>query len=452
MRTRPSQILKDHHAEPLSPLKQADKNSKLQNRQSNMPLFNLFSKPKVEKSRGYAEQGLSPVASRRGLDGDRSNPDFSLSAGNGKGRDELPRAQSALSFRGKASRTTGSPKNGNPTSHGAQPRKNAAWEAPPLFQAYPQSIKHGMLGVSLMTAESVLQKSKSRMATGTHGSGGKSAPRGSLEDTGSTDTRRGAKTTMRHVANGAVGYVELPRKIFVLATSGYLLQYAESGPSNRLPERLLELGEESAAYACDLIPGKHHVLQVSQAVDSSGVMIANSGGIFAKLGMRSAAAKRITSHFLLVMPDAREMESWMAAIRLEIEGLSKNARPKTGVGPASKSAAASASGFDELKKMPSMSHRYQVKRDPTSPRLVEKPSADAFDTLLPPPRIMDDDENSAADTIEGIENDAERLAEEAKSQPRKKTRDHDTQSTTSSAAGGDHGHFEDELSNGLTTV
>ena len=244
----------------------------------------------------------------------------------------------------------------------------------------------------------------------------------------SVDTKRGPRPSLRHVAHGSSTYVELPRKIFVLVTSGYLLQYAETGPSDRLPEKMLHLGKESAAFACDLVPGKHYVLQVSQAVDQEGVLIANGGSIFSKLGIRSAAAKRMTSSFLLVMPNAREMESWMTSIRQEIEYLGGKkivpdpvAKPKT---------SDAAEKLNELKKSPS--HRYQIKRNPSKVANVTSPTRTTFQ--VPSPKVEADKSDSDTATIDGIEIEASQLDKEGEEAAVRNRAISDAPSMTSSGA------------------
>ena len=262
VRSRKSHLSDKHDAPPASPVKEAELRPRLQERPSKMSLFSIFSKPKVEKARGYAEQGLQPTLNLKHANASKATF-FSRSGQDDQVSELQPRTASAMSFRQHmarpASRATNKPP---PTT--APLRRGVPFEAPPLFQAYPQAVKAGSLQVSMMTAETVLQKSKSRKPAG---QAFEPVPRGSVEDSGSIDTRRSAKTTFRHVTDTSISNVDLPKKILVLVTSGYLLQYAESGPSNRLPERVLQLGKESAAFACDLIPGKHHVLQISQAVD-----------------------------------------------------------------------------------------------------------------------------------------------------------------------------------------
>ncbi|KAK4544535.1 hypothetical protein LTR36_004107 [Oleoguttula mirabilis] len=445
LRTRPSQALENYNAEPL---KDAAPHPQLQQRASMMSLFSLFSKPKVERARGYAEQGLAVPSAQTG---NASSLDLLAQVrSNDASRDAPPRAASAMSFRNVTKSASTKPKAKVAAAQLAQSTRKAPWIPPPLFQAYPQSTKHGALEMSTMTVEAVLQKSKSRRIGALQLSTAETAPREreSVEDAGSMDTRRTARSTLRHVANGLTTHAELPKKIFVLVTSGYLLQYAESGPSNRLPERVLELGKDSAAFACDLVPGKHYVLQVSQAVDQQGVIIASSGSLLSKLGIRSAAAKRMTSNLLLVMPNVEEMNSWMVTIRAEIQTLGgREATHSTATRPRTRPTAESNDSFDELKEVPSRSHRYQARRDPSNISLVSKPSTETPDMLPPPPRVKDDDERSETGTMEGIELEADALAEEARSSPAKAHHDPDAQSICSSIAMSEQQHQLSSLRN-----
>ncbi|KAI7228833.1 hypothetical protein KC330_g7734 [Hortaea werneckii] len=394
-----------------------------------MSLFSLFSKPKVEKAHGYAESGIIPLPSRRALDEDGSRHSrqyLSTPVGTRDGEDPPFRAPSALSFRGRGNKSHRI-KNATPVPQVS--RKHVPNEALPLFQAFPQATKYGVLEVSTMSAETVLQKSRSRRTAGSQSSIGDGFSRASVEDTGSMDTRRAAKTTMKHFASGSISHEELPSKMFVLINSGYLLQYREDGPSNRLPEKVLELGEESAAFACDLIPGKHHVLQVSQAVDSQGVMLAPTSSLLSRLRFRSAADKLPASHFLLVMPSAKEMEKWMAALREEIEGVGgKEARVDTAVTPWTEEATGR-DRFNELKKTPSKSHRYRVNRESSFAVLPEN-----IERSESRQSGLQDEEKSETATLDGIERQADQLAEGAQTSLHRNAPEHDAQSTSSSIA------------------
>lgn len=425
LRTRPSQLLGHDHAEPLSPLT----DSALPRRppatlpSSSMSLFHLFSKPKVERARGYAEAGLA--APPTFADAHASRDHLALHVGPHAPRDPPPRAPSAMSS--WTTSTKASQKNGSRSQAPSHDRKGGPCEPPPLFQAFPQARKHGVLEVSSVGAETVLQKSKSRKPTAVQLASAERVRRASVEEHGSTETKRTAKTAMRHVANGHQTHVELPKKIIILSTTGCLLQYAESGPSDRLPERILQLGKDSAAFACDLIPGKHYVLQISQTVDQQGVVIAHSNSLLSKLGFRSSAAKRETSNILLVMPNAADMGAWMVSIREEITSLGGTAvRPSTALRQKSEDGET----FNDLKKTPSRSKRYQVTRQAGKAAAGDAPS-DAIDIPPAPPKF-DDDHQSDTNTIDGIEQEAEQLAEEGVSSPQKCAPEAGVQSARSS--------------------
>ena len=447
LRVRPSEYLEN--AEPLSPLNLSLQSPPLPT-SPKMSLFHLFSRPKVERQRGYAEKGVDVSQPQPTKQAAASTPNLVVHV-QPPANNEL-RAPTPMSLPSSRSKSPGKVTFKEPLPRDPAERRSGIFEPPPLFQAYPQSMKDGLLEVSDFSPQTVLHKTKGKKS--------KADTDGVGEDAMSYRTKKSAKSSFRHVGNGASVNVELPRKIFVLVTSGYLLQYAESGPSDRLPEKMLHLGKESAAFACDLLPGKHYVLQVSQAVDQEGVVIASSSSIFSKLGIRSAAAKRMTSGFLLVMPSGKEMESWMSALRQEIEHLGgKRTRPDAAVRPKT------AETGTDLKKTPSQSHRYQVRRNPakvtnvTSPNrstamasptqamfslqsptlstfMVPSPTLSSFPMPSPSksPKIEDEKEDdSDTATIDGIEMEASKLDEEGpKASPRKR-RTSDTPSMSSSA-------------------
>ena len=406
LRIRPEHILEN--AEPPSPLNFSLKSGTSgQTSTSKMSLFNLFSKPKVERTRGYTEKGLDvphvpPIpASLASV----STPNLVVRVDK---NDVDVRAPSVLSGKSTATKSTSNLR-ARAAAQRAAPKwqKPGPFEPPPLFQAYPQSVKNGILEISTMSTETIQHRTKHRKGPALqvpgvdgHGTG----------DNMSGEGRR--SSALRHIASGSTGHVELPKKIFVLVTSGYLLQYTDNGPSDRLPEKMLHLGKDSAAFACDLLPGKHYVLQVSQTVDENGVIVVNSGSILSKLGIRSSAAKRMASSFILIMPNAEEMKLWMTAIRREIEALGgEKVRPDTAI--RLKNTTASDSKID-LKKTPSQSHRYQVKRNPsnvskvTSPVSSPQPDQTTFPAALKDPPRKSEDETA---TLDGIEMEADKLHE-----------------------------------------
>ena len=241
------------------------------------------------------------------------------------------------------------------------------WKPPPLFQAYPQAIKHGCLPLPAPAslAESILRRDKTRdnpeNANDENGGAPLSSPPTSTEqqhnDSSETATitsvrsrssrRRDGRTEPRHHrsssgnnnnSNGNSGNNSIPRmewaqKVFVLATSGYLLQYAGEGRYDRLPEKMMKLGPKSVAFASDAIPGKYWVLQVTRyfeedsttprmaAQTSTGAIVdGSSETLFSRLGFaRPLVGPRMARSLLLVFDSPRDMHSWLVAVRAEIE-------------------------------------------------------------------------------------------------------------------------------------
>lgn len=204
--------------------------------------------------------------------------------------------------------------------------QRAAWDPPPLFQAYPQAIRHVQLPACTTSAETLIR---------TYG------PRGSSYGfaTGGTEDAAGGKSDKpkkRHRRNTSASSFkgDWTTKIYVLVTSGYLLQYAGEGSFDRLPEKMLHLGKDSAAFASDVIPGRHWVLQVSSVMDPDGATAAQPTSIFSRLHFRGVIDKKQTSNFLMVFESAEDMEAWIVVLRREIEALggkkslSETGRPK----------------------------------------------------------------------------------------------------------------------------
>ena len=196
----------------------------------------------------------------------------------------------------------------------------ATWDPPPLFQAYPQAIKHAYLPACTASAEAVLRLH--------HNKGSLSLRDGlnqSLLALGASEEHngeKGDKVKKRHRRNTSASSLKLEwtTKIFVLVTSGYLLQYTGDGSFDRLPEKILQLGKDSAAFASDVIPGRHWVLRVSSTADSEGVTSSVANPFLSRLAFRSLE-KRQTAEVLMVFESAEEMDGWIATLRREIEAL-----------------------------------------------------------------------------------------------------------------------------------
>lgn len=210
----------------------------------------------------------------------------------------------------------------------------AAWNPPPLFQAYPQAIKHASLPACTASAEAILRmhNHKSSPSFGSMLSQVTLNPQIPEEAT----DEKGDRTRRRHrrTHSGSASKFEWTTKVFILVTSGYLLQYAGEGSYDRLPERVLHLGKDSAAFASDVIPGRHWVLQVS-SVSESDRAVGSHSTLRARFPFRGQE-KRYSSTMLMVFESAEDMDSWIATLRREIETLggrkvlSEIGKPKVG--------------------------------------------------------------------------------------------------------------------------
>ncbi|KXS95915.1 hypothetical protein AC578_5204 [Pseudocercospora eumusae] len=428
LRTRPIHALERQHAPPpsLNHSQPPPPEQQSRPRLTNMSLFNLFSKPKVERQRGYAEPGLEALSrSLSKSDPSHRRPEVVPRAREFDAPQHPPRPTSSKSYAGRTAKTA--------SIKGHLPplpieRKVRHFDPPPLFQVWPQTTKHGTFKMTAVTPEMVLQKSKNPMA-GT----AMLVPASDLQslrsagNRGSVESRVTVKSTLKPVANASISGVNLPTKIFVLVTSGYLLQYAETGPSDRYPEKVLQLGRHSAAYASDLIPGSYHVLHIEQAVDQNGTAMPHANSFFSKIGLRSQVAKKMASNFLIVMPGAREMEDWMTTIREEIEkhggkrarSDSSTARPRTTEPP-----------NVDLQRNPSLSHRYQIKRASMIFNITSLPD-NVMKDLPPTPPIPTPEEKDVTMVVAKDEVSASNGIEVIPDPARKGS---DAMSTTSSTA------------------
>ncbi|KAL9622753.1 MAG: hypothetical protein Q9160_002871 [Pyrenula sp. 1 TL-2023] len=194
-------------------------------------------------------------------------------------------------------------------------RTSTTWDPPPLFQAYPQSIKHGRLQASNLSADHILLLNHRRM----------SLEQGdiiAMEAQAAAYEPKGKNGKHRRSVSGSISRAEWTEKIYVLVTSGYLLQYASDGHHDRLPEKILQLNKDSVAFASDAIPGKHWVLQISRTAEDDGALdLRHSRSLLSRFGFHSQEAKRTCKSFLLIMNSPEELDSWLATVRREIESL-----------------------------------------------------------------------------------------------------------------------------------
>ncbi|KAG4435665.1 hypothetical protein IFR05_008860 [Cadophora sp. M221] len=257
-------------------------------------------------------------------------------------------------------------------------RTSAAWDPPPLFQAYPQAIKHAQLSASTLSADAILRMSNHRRNNSLRDEIAQTEPTDLT--TAAAKKAEKAKSKHKRQISGSLSKADWIQKIFVLVTSGYLLQYSGEGSFDRLPEKMMQLGKDSVAFASDVIPGRHWVLQISQAMDSDGTPASDSRSLLSRLAFRGADYRRSATSLLLVLDSAEDMDSWIAVVRREIEALggkkhvSETGKPK----PDDK--------IMQLRAQPS--HRYLIHRntdeatDPPSPRMP---------SFGPPPWIKEKD-------------------------------------------------------------
>ncbi|CAG7961740.1 unnamed protein product [Penicillium nalgiovense] len=220
-----------------------------------------------------------------------------------------PTERSRVAF--NSSRPKPDPKQANQEQYG--------WKPPPLFQAYPQSTKHDCLLAPALSADSIL-----RLHATTARSSTDDNPANPLEQDEAADAARKKREQKQRkhlrTLSGTINKEDWTQKIYVLATTGYILQYAGEGKHDRLPERMLLLGPKSVAFASDAIPGKHWVVQVSHnpTADDSAVPEPPKPR-FSRFGFHKSNNRRFSRNFLLVFDNPDDMIGWLVAVRAEIE-------------------------------------------------------------------------------------------------------------------------------------
>jgi hypothetical protein len=247
-----------------------------------------------------------------------------------------------------------------PKTSKCAPIPSQIWDPPPLFQAYPQAIKYTTLVSSTLSAEQILKLHNSKRSS--------SVPEdysyeqltglGLFVPGQKGEKAREAERKHKRKMSASLSMAEWTSKIYVLVTSGYLLQYHGDGAFDRLPEKVLPLCKDSVGFASDVIPGKHWVLQVSShhLQTTGGSEVDENSTLFSKFSFRQSRVRSTAaSSFLLIFDSAEELESWMFAVRREIESLGgKVHAPEVGTSPRKDG--------HELQHRPSRG--YLVKRDP----------------------------------------------------------------------------------------
>ncbi|KAF2193255.1 hypothetical protein K469DRAFT_730149 [Zopfia rhizophila CBS 207.26] len=352
---------------------------KLERTPSRMSLFNLFSRPKVEKARGHSEVGLAmpmqPQQPPKPAPTPAPVPKSSLRVNPAPSAQQAQRSRASIMLKPMSMKSS------------SVKRQPVNWDPPPLFQAYPQAIKYATVQACIFSPDVLLRTQSQRRQHNLL-----RERMDSHRDLSATLEREGeAKKLEKHhkrlISNSVLHppTPELTNKIYVLVTSGFVLQYSGDGPFDRLPEKALQLGKESAAFACDLIPGKHWVLQISQSANEDGtVSVAPKNSLLSRFRLQNASARRTATSFLLVLESAEEMDSWLTAVRKEIDSLGgRKAREE----PEAKSSSEEAA---EKPLRESPNHRYLVQRDPnriSKMAPVDSPLQSQYDS----PRIVASD-------------------------------------------------------------
>lgn len=288
-------------------------------------LFRLFSRSKsAETARAYPKSEISRISEEASgkvhpsEDSDKSkqtsNSFYPLqthipSAQLDPATTKLPRRTSKIRLNTKLDKKDFSLKN------------LASWDPPELFKAYPQAVKHAKLRAPFLQAETILQFHEEKKQASLGQSGEKDEMDEEIDSVISEGFRRKRQRDKKSKdMTTELCYDKWTERVYVLATSGCLLQYAGSGKFDRLPEKIMRLGKESAAFASDAIDGEFYVLQVSKTTNEEGVVnMKTSNSVFKKLGFRNET--KSTSSFLLVFDSPDDMNEWLVVMRKEIEAL-----------------------------------------------------------------------------------------------------------------------------------
>lgn len=202
------------------------------------------------------------------------------------------------------------------------PESAAVWAPPPLCRAYPQAV----ITATLLAPKRCVAGSTRHDALLRKPSKGYRHKRTSrkLEFIDSVELSEHVQKDCTRRTPGSSSVQDWTKKLYMLTTSGYLLQYADGGDANRLPERILQLWKDSVAFASDAIPGKHWVLQVSRTPNVEGKVFKDTPRpIFGKLGPREQSEEPPNS-FLLVLNSPEEMDAWLVTIRNKIQALASS--------------------------------------------------------------------------------------------------------------------------------
>ncbi|KAF2154367.1 hypothetical protein K461DRAFT_293022 [Myriangium duriaei CBS 260.36] len=253
-----------------------------------MSLFHIFSRPKVERSRGYAEPEPQSFTQ---FDPKDSNPIAYHDAS--RPRTPAPPKQLPSSFYNTQ----------QPVLTGEE---YDLQHPPPFKKIFHLSVRIAPAHTCLVSKATAAAKSTSP-----------AAPPDS-HDADHAVSKRASRIPPSH------GTPELLRKIFALTKNGFILQYADRGATDRLPERAQQLTTDTVAIASDLVPGQPYTVLIADSANLEDLARPDQSSIFSKLGRKHGAAKRSIPSTLIVLDSPTQVEEWLNAVRKEVQRLNKS--------------------------------------------------------------------------------------------------------------------------------
>ncbi|KAI7968571.1 hypothetical protein EIK77_006590 [Talaromyces pinophilus] len=292
---------------------------------SKTSLRGLFARNKALREERKSETTLPAVGERRGSTTPSTTvPDTPRSIAPTLASGSTLHASSQVATPTESTFTLDRPGRGTRVKPEPKSKVSSSWTPPPLFQAYPQASKHARLAVPNIAPDTILRIHATQAGNFRNPFQPGEADGGDADADVAKKGKKDAKDKKPVKRGGAnsLDQIVFLKKIFVLATAGYLLQYSGEGSYDRLPEKIMRLGPASAAFASDSIPGKHHVVQISQKSTDDGTAPAATGRTFlSRFGLQTAESRRSVKTYLVIMSSAQEMNSWLIALRKTIEAL-----------------------------------------------------------------------------------------------------------------------------------
>jgi len=207
---------------------------KLQRQLSKGGLRGIFKRVILEKnlvSSVHEEAGIISATSERSMQEVAAKslpqiPRSSTTLGNKPVTPQKPASKtSKMSLRSMKQTKAGTKevsKSSPKSSTKAPTRTNAAWDPPPLFQAYPQAIKHAQLSASAMSADAILRISKNKKSPGLIREEFAQTVEDEQDQTAAARKIEKAKNKHRRHISGSISGAGWTQKVYVLVTSGYV--------------------------------------------------------------------------------------------------------------------------------------------------------------------------------------------------------------------------------------